>query len=59
MDERKELEQKAYLQNLETLVTSRNEQLRAAVIRVSVLEDALKRARAIVDGARSEKATHG
>ena len=49
-------EQKAYLQNLETLVTARNEQLRAAVTRVSVLEDALKQARAIIDGALSEKA---
>jgi hypothetical protein len=50
-------EQAAYIKNLETLVTARTEQLRQASIRIYALEDALKQARAIIDGALSEKAS--
>jgi hypothetical protein len=55
MDEktREEKEKAFYLENLETLVRARNEQLRAAVTSNERLSSALKQAKAILDAALS------
>jgi hypothetical protein len=50
---RGETEKALYLENLETLVRARNEQLRAAVTSNDRLTSALKQAKAILDAALS------